>query len=252
MFVEHPVFQKPSDQHAVVWRYLDFTKFVDLLDTTSLFFTRSDKFHDKFEGSYPSFNVNRRDEVYREIKQNVPAAVFQRMAETSKSFRRWVAVNCWHLNSHESAAMWRLYLKSDEGIAIQSTYSRLESSFLPSGEQIYAGVVKYIDYETEWMPEGNLFYPFVHKRQSFAHENELRCVLCRFPKGKVESDPLDFSQETISEGVSVPVDLSLLIAKIFVAPESPSWLRRLVESVARKYAIDAPIIQSALASEPVY
>ena len=25
-----------------------------------------------------------------------------------------VAVNCWHLNEHESAAMWKVYLKSNE------------------------------------------------------------------------------------------------------------------------------------------
>ena len=39
--------------------------------------------------------------------------------------RDCTAVNCWHINEHESAAMWDLYLKSNEGIAIQSTYQKL-------------------------------------------------------------------------------------------------------------------------------
>ena len=250
MFTEHPVFEKPADENATIWRYLDFTKFVDMLDTGSLFFNRSDRFHDRFEGSYPQFNVKLRPEIYGRRKNAMTDAGLRGLSETSKLFRRHIAINCWYLNSHESAAMWRLYLKSNEGIAIQSTFSRLAESFLPGDDKIYSGVVKYIDYETQWMPEGNLFYPFVHKRLSFAHENELRCVICRFPPSKDEK--LDLTQETIDGGVSVPVDLSKLIARIYVAPDSPSWLNRLVESVARKYTINAPVIHSALASEPVY
>jgi len=30
-----------------IWRYMDFTKFVNLLDTESLFFCRADSFEDK-------------------------------------------------------------------------------------------------------------------------------------------------------------------------------------------------------------
>ncbi len=52
MFEEHPCFNTPSDD-TKIWRYMDFTKFVNLLDTKSLFFVRSDKFDDPFEGLYP-------------------------------------------------------------------------------------------------------------------------------------------------------------------------------------------------------
>jgi hypothetical protein len=34
-------------------------------------------------------------------------------------------VNCWHMNEHESAAMWRLYSQADEAICVQSTFARL-------------------------------------------------------------------------------------------------------------------------------
>lgn len=44
-------FQKPKDLNVPIWRYMDFTKFVDLLDTKTLFFTRADRFDDQFEGS---------------------------------------------------------------------------------------------------------------------------------------------------------------------------------------------------------
>ena len=44
-----------------------------------------------------------------------------------KKNREEFAINCWHLNDHESAAMWKLYLKSNEGIVIQSTFTNLNT-----------------------------------------------------------------------------------------------------------------------------
>ena len=88
--------------------------------------------------------------------------------------------------------MWDLYIKGTEGVAIQSTFRSLTESFsLHADDSIFVGEVSYIDYENDWMPEGNLFYAFMHKRKSFEHERELRALLCRYPvQGE---DELDFS-----------------------------------------------------------
>ena len=39
----------PKDKNTL-WRYMIFKKFVDILDTESLFYTRACKFEDVFEG----------------------------------------------------------------------------------------------------------------------------------------------------------------------------------------------------------
>lgn len=52
MYSAKPSFDVP-DEHTTIWRYMDFTKFVSLLDKKTLYFTRSDKFDDKFEGATP-------------------------------------------------------------------------------------------------------------------------------------------------------------------------------------------------------
>ncbi|KAF5417648.1 MAG: hypothetical protein C5S38_01290 [Candidatus Methanophagaceae archaeon] len=52
MYKEHPAFEKPSDEDIKIWRYIDFTKFVSLLDKKALFFARADRLSDSFEGSY--------------------------------------------------------------------------------------------------------------------------------------------------------------------------------------------------------
>jgi hypothetical protein len=126
MHEEHPCFEPPKDENVKIWRYLDFTKLVSLIDSRSLFFSRLDTFDDPFEGSYTKINVVARSIVPSgipdEFKEN-----YLKMNEGRSGFNRnWPKFNfasCWHMNEHESAAMWKLYLKSDEGIAIQSTFA---------------------------------------------------------------------------------------------------------------------------------
>jgi hypothetical protein len=50
MYQDHPLLSPPPDD-AVLWRYMDFTKFVSLLETSALFFCRPDQLGDPFEGS---------------------------------------------------------------------------------------------------------------------------------------------------------------------------------------------------------
>lgn len=162
----------------------------------------------------------------------------------------YTIINCWHLNEYESAAMWKLYLKSNEGIAVRSTFNRLKVSFEAEKQDIFIGKVRYIDYEKDWLPEGNLLYPFVHKRKSFAYEQELRAIIQEFRYK--ENGDFDWSKTPFDEGIYVQVDLETLIDKIYLAPTSPKWLFELVKAVTRIYKLDKEVLQSALDDVPVY
>jgi hypothetical protein len=48
---KHPAFTAPSDIHTQIWRYMDFTQFVSILEQKALLFTRADLLEDKFEGT---------------------------------------------------------------------------------------------------------------------------------------------------------------------------------------------------------
>lgn len=245
MYKEAPAFIPPDDENVKIWRYMDFTKFVSLLDKRSLWFTRADKFKDPFEGSYPKKNVLRRELLPMEIP-------IEKIPKINLKFRQYVAINCWHINEHESAAMWSLYLKSNEGIAVQSTYKRLRDSFSSSQEEVLIGKVKYIDYETEWFKDDNYHDPFLHKRKSYEHERELRAITIKWPIPEEGGWDLEPSIEIIKAGISVVVDLTGLIERIYVAPEAPAWFTELVQSVTNKYEYDIEVRQSLLNSQPVY
>jgi hypothetical protein len=48
-YAEHPVCETPKDE-VVLWRYMDFVKFIALLDSSELRFTRLDHLDDPREG----------------------------------------------------------------------------------------------------------------------------------------------------------------------------------------------------------
>jgi len=165
-------------------------------------------------------------------------------------------INSWHMNEHESAAMWRLYARTNEAIAIRSTYQRLYDCLPPIA---YVGVVRYHDYDAEWMAEGNTLYPYVHKLRSFEHEKELRAVIQDLENLPTSINP-DTDGSTIQAGIPNPevgkrveVSITDLVETIYVSPTAPDWFRDLVEAVTVKYGLaNKPVIRSSLDDDPVY
>ena len=240
MYKEHPAFEKPKDENAKIWRYIDFTKFLDLLDKKALFFPRADKLGDPFEGSFPRGNVVLRPVTYKITSKDT----LKTISAFYEQFRRFTAVSCWHLNEYESAAMWKLYLKSEEGIAIQSTFKRLKDSFTDEKPTIYIGIVKYLDYEKELMGREGSLSAFVHKRKSFEHEKELRAVIQSFLRRR--NGEINWSKPPFKDGLHACVNLDSLIEKLYLAPTCPDWQLELVESVVKSHGLNKEVIQSQL------
>ena len=255
MYGEHPAFVQPNDEEIKVWRYMDFTKLIFLIDSQRLFFTRADKFNDPFEGSYPKINVQARTQLPEAVTKDMTAENIQNLIDTLKKtgeidkyWPKCIAINCWHMSNYESAAMWSLYLKSDEGVAIQSTYSKLKKS-LTDDEIIYLGVVKYLDYESEFLDSGNILSPFVHKRKSYEHEKKVRALCVKWPIG---GNSGDLVQGTIDYGLEIKIDLEVLIEKIYVAPNAPVWFSELVRSVVSRYGYGFEVVHSKLNDSPLF
>jgi len=240
---DHPCFQQPPNLNMPIWRYMDFAKFVAFLERRSLFFCRADKFDDPYEGATSHANYGMRSEVYGE---QIPAQTFENMARHNEWIRQWTFVNCWHMSEHESAAMWKLYARTEEAVAIKSTYFKLQQA-LPNSS--FLGIVHYIDYERDWLPEGNSFWPFVHKRRSFEHERELRAVIQDLPL--VENCVL-IGNPNPESGVSVEVAPEAFVDEILVSPTAPQWFADLVSAISDRFEYRIQISQSKLSQNPVF
>lgn len=244
--IDHYCFPQPEEGDVRLWRYMDFTKFVSLVSSNGLFFCRSDLFQDPYEGSYSKANISLRPQVYKEIPEDQRESMINQMSSFSRGLREWTYISCWHANEFESAAMWDLYAKTNEAVAIETSYDKLRN-VLP--ERVFLGCVRYIDYDTDWLPEGNTFYPFMHKRKSFEHEREVRALIQDIDStiGKLE-----VGKANNQSGQLVPIEVNGLISAIHVAPTSPYWLVDLVAEVASKYEVSAGVRRSDLYSEPVF
>ena len=228
----------------------------------ALFFVKSSKLFDPYEGTIPEYNRLTRHELNAEKAQ----PNFEAMENNYMKNRELTFISSWHLNDYESAAMWSLHSSNDSGIAIQSSFNRLCSCFSSNNEdEIYTGKVNYADFQTTWMNEWNGFEPFMLKRKSFESEAEIRAVrwLPELAVGKeklmeayrnfipVPHEPLlpllTFDSITDS-GKYVQANLETLIEKIYVAPLAQSWFVELVRSLTRKYLPNQAVIQSKLYS----
>lgn len=262
MFVEHPEINSGIKDNAKLWRYMDFAKLVSLISSQSLYFCRTDKFKDVFEGKLIGFTV---EDMYKSLEKIVSneyiveggilkfdgaakGSILTKAEEFTEQIykfseleRESTFINCWHLNEYESAAMWELYLKSNEGIAIQTTFDRLKLSLNVCKEEIYIGKVKYIDYTTQKNFFGNGFSPFFTKRISFSHESEVRLL---YSASLDHNYKKDIDKDIY--GKNMKVDLTELIECIYVSPDAPLWFVEVVKAVIKKFNIEAEIIHSDL------
>ena len=164
-------FYSPPPADAILWRYMDFTKFVSLLEKRALFFARADKLGDPFEGAMPINNIKSR---YTSLKPELSEKEILMYEYLRVELRRFTLISCWHESSHESEAMWKVYSSANSGIAIKTNFDSFVASFI-TDEQMHLGKVKYIDYDSEKIQDDlkcqRLFRPKISKvKPSFFFE----------------------------------------------------------------------------------
>jgi hypothetical protein len=256
---------QPSSEDLVIWRYMDFTKFVALLETQSLFFVRIAHLDDPFEGSFP-VSQSPLDRFLGMLPHGVFPEGTTVTVSTSpgledhwKVMRNWAMVTCWHGVAHESAAMWKLYAPTGGGVAIRSTVGRLRKALgAPSpppsgfygGDQYHIGMIDYIDFSSANIPLKNTAAQFFRKRRSFEHERELRALFMRWPIN--ENRWFDHSRRPDDHGMSISVDLKVLIDEIRVAPQASHWYSELVAKMVSRYGIGVVPQQSEIDAKPLY
>jgi hypothetical protein len=211
---------KQPKKYSKMWRYLDLPKFISLLHE-NLFFVQSCKLPDKFEGSWSKTDKGL-DKYLKELKQ-------------------YTCISCWQKNKSESALMWEVYPRSDNGIAIQSTFNRLRQSVEGEKRDLYAGEVHYTNDILETKPKFTM-EPFFRKRIYFKDDHEIRVIYQEMDKGIPHGSTID----CVKNGTYINVDLNKLIQNIYISPKAEKWFPDLVKSIVDKYELDKKVIKSPL------
>lgn len=166
-----------------LWRYMDTSKFLDLLLHKKLVFPRFDKFEDPYEG-YASNFVELLSKELQNIGMENTAINFGNSSFTDfvNISNHYAYVSCWHHNSYESAGMWKLYCSTPESVAIKTNVEALKKSLSHKNE--YHMVYSKVTYDSKLeghaikdLNNVNVFNALLMKRESFEHEKEYRILL---------------------------------------------------------------------------
>lgn len=218
-----------------------------MLDRQELFFPSASQLEDPFEGALPfpevDFFSQRPDDGHERVMR-----------------RNLVMISSWHINSDESFAMWKLYSRSIEAVAIQSTVGRLRQSLCPPETlPVLIGKVEYIDYTQDRLEDSHYLSPYFRKARPYSYENEVRAVVDLYrrysSRGSKERDSAKdpvLSQAFRDQGVYVSAKLDRLMENVYVAPTAGEWFLKLVQSVLKKYQLELRPRQSVLANTPCY
>ena len=225
---------------------MDFSKYVDMLNTNTLYFTRADKLEDPYDCSWMQFF----GEQYKQLSSANP----QGREWTSKvnTFERlFVYLNCWHMNDVESAALWKLYSENKyETIAIQTTFGKLKSEIENKWSRDGGPRIAKVKYDREDAgepignsPEGRLFSALsraniLYKRKSFKHEEELRAFIYQGFDREIKEvclrneAHLDKLMKERPEGIRIPIDPAKLIENVYVSPNATDLFVKSVKNVS--------------------
>ena len=244
MYEEHPSCIEPENKNIKIWRFIDFSKFVSMLINNSLYFSGLKNMKDQFEGTYSNITLKKMKKAFQEkgISEEILKRNFKELPEM---FSRLSFLNCWHMSEHEPSSMWKNYIDTNQGIAIQSTYRKLRDSFTKSTDGINISQIKYIDYDRDEMKWGNMMETLIHKRINFSDEREIRSILIKAPVNTGR-----YNLNDVPKGYHVPVDLDILIESITMAPNASSWMFELVNSVLEKFTLKKPVYKSKMDELP--
>lgn len=235
---------KQPDPNEKIIRVLDLYKFIDLLQTRSLHFSRLDTFwkNDRSEGRWSE------SELQDWSKTNFNA----------KEFNDWnaerVAVSCWSdYENRLNSKLWKGFCGGRYGVAIVSTPQAVNPVLFEGLKILKAEYAKYfstiIEYsnlnESNMLREGNSYYPNVFRpvfrksAQDFEHEKEIRFV--------IEAGIKDRASMGIDQtGVKIPFNKTDWIQEILmpVSTNKQEWELSVVKALCDKYEFQVPVSEN--------
>jgi hypothetical protein len=218
----------PSSGAEKIWRYMSFSRFVWMLQKKLLWLSRADLLGDPWE-------IALTGEQLEFVKRRHPSRPIpdpgsgkwetaeRRIARIMPRWRRSTFISCWSKLEHESHALWRIYCKSVEGVAIQTTLAKLVDSV--GGLPVYA--VRYGKLgNAQRTPD--LFDLATRKQLWYAYEQEVRVVRHedRKRKGALPGRP----------GDGLKWDPEMNLESIRVHPDADDSFMETVRAIVEHYA----------------
>ena len=225
---------------------MSFPSFVSFLKN-GIFVPQAAKFSDKWEGLIPLSKMeDKHHKDYRELRDRVAP---------------WAYISCWHSSKHESYAMWKVYGRFTEAVAIETSIEKLQEAYKTSypSTLAYLDDVEYIDPNEPGKVEfpkkntvnnispsnvaGGGYFPILRyyylKHVGYNYEKEVRLVAL--------DESYDKDNENTKDGIYIPCNKGeKFLSGVRISPESASWFKDVVHTVLEKYGYDVTVKDSTL------
>ena len=217
-----------------LWRYMDLARLVSLLDAKAIWLARADTFRDKHEGRFPDEMRTLAEKAYEGFSAD-DLSLVRNAADFEDFLRKNTFISCWHKNIDENMAMWEIYGRDMNAVAVQTTVGRIKCGTDSSKLQGHSLLLKPVLYQSTEEVSGVLPYEhcFFRKRPHFSFEQEVRISLDTYsPKNPTKDTP---------HGHQLPCSVKTLIESIYVHPDSANWFLNVVKSIAEHYYVDVDV-----------
>ena len=252
-FEPHPELILPPDD-TVLWRYMDFAKFLDLLEKQSLWFSRLDQFEDPLEGTLTDAEIEHLRSVDADNAAQGMPPISDGYLRGTKYMRTTAYACCWRAGAWESLAMWDIFGKGSGIVAVKTTVGNLKQAIAESHLRIFLGEVNYLAWNlAPWQLNGLVMC--FRKDSSYQHEAEVRAIAwdvdivgrnmsdaliaaqsrSDYP---TNSDPFVLRKEDGQPGIEVPLAAARFITEVVIGPREKAWVAGLVERVLKRYGLE--------------
>nr|WP_314424685.1 hypothetical protein [uncultured Erwinia sp.] len=264
---------------AELQKYMNFSKFMGILDTKKIFLSKASGFEDKTEGglsltfeminsgdamlidiamniSLPTAHPLSQDEVEAKKKAEKDALLLYENRrfdtifgefpakeisydEIKNQYKEWIDVSCWHANKYESMAMWKIYGENEGAICIITNIDRIKESITPV--ENYNLIISKINYISLQSEE----FIIQHKLAPFMHKSKFYDYEHEVRLIGYDSS-CPFKEKRESFGTMLDVNTNHLIKEIRVSPYASNWFFDLIKSVCKKYDLNTEVVRSKM------
>ena len=173
------------------------------------------------------------------------------MEQAREAARDNYYANCWRLGTDEDPDIWERYADG-QGVAIETTFRQMEEFIAPDQEDLYMGIVRYMDFEEDITPTGIPYVLYFYKHRTFDGEQEFRVLTNRGGNPIPRTDGKEIPPESRPDNpphVNLSANMDELINRVIISPDAGQEVRTQVEETLDEHSVSAPVVPSRL-TEP--
>lgn len=246
MIVKDKRIKEESPQgNRIIWRYLTFEKFLDLLLNSELFFTNLTKLTDKYEGTMFESNIEPALSIAKRKKDAQQVLEILDNKREINELRNYTLVNCWTLKRHESFALWKIYVGTGPGIAIRTTVSNLTKAVNQTKQEFDEDIaIATIKYKDKLDNSFSRIEATITKKPFYDFEDEMRLIIFNYPLSNYGHEvPYD-----LAIGKRVKVNTHKLISELYISPFLSQEYRNTIANTIVKLA---PFLKNRIKSSDI-